>query len=931
MSSTSGGGNALLLRFIESHHFSLFLCVSYLERYADNIGIHSYLCKKIRAFNTNDVEFFLPQLVQLHVTVDTESMALEDLLLDLCNESTHCTLLVFWQLQAHLTELSSEPDTYGFKVCKRLYNKLQYLLFNVGDAPNNKIKENTSPGIILAATVAAGIGMPLAPQFIKPVVLSQGRKQRSHIFHLASKLLRSKSTSNVGGHKPAGQNENAHAGTRTPPRSKDDLVYRNDPLSLPDLNISMRISPFIEHSSHESLETDSPRESHPEPPSREMMIRQLRTNYFRCETQFMYALQSISTRLLQVPPQARQSALRIELALLNRDLPAEVDIPLLLPTKGSDSNGRLNRIVRVSPAEATVLNSAEKVPFLLLIEYLKDELDFDPASERNQSILLNQDDRRYIFDLAYLHDQQRRESQTRPRMDHRAQSQLELGSTRANGLSSQSASLPNSPTVLTSRSTPHIVRSHTLPVAPLEEKDMGDLSVMGMFEDDRQEIDAMLSRSLAGLPARTSQLAVEDHSVPSPRPSDLSFSSQYFTYTSPDLHPAEITDRASHMRTAATMLAQLESNRVLPRDEAAAIKARIITNMQNMDFTVSQVSLNADGAAGERKMENDLKTGGMVATNQTPKEHSDDPSAKWLGEDWVSKKERIRRTSPYGHLANWDLFSCIAKTGGDLRQEALACQLIEAMNKAWTDAKVGTWVKKMRILITSENTGLVETITNGLSIHSIKKALTSATMAAGENPKGTIASLSDHFSKTFGEPGSQKHNCALECFVRSLAAYSIISYILQIKDRHNGNILLDNEGHVIHIDFGFMLSNSPGGKFGVEAAPFKFTQEYVDLMGGLDSEYFAMFKDTLKSAFKTLRKHAESIIILVEMMGRDSSLPCFSLGPATYYQLRQRFQLQLSDPEADQFVETYLIQKSMGSIYTRLYDQFQLVTQGIYS
>lgn len=51
---------------------------------------------------------------------------------------------------------------------------------------------------------------------------------------------------------------------------------------------------------------------------------------------------------------------------------------------------------------------------------------------------------------------------------------------------------------------------------------------------------------------------------------------------------------------------------------------------------------------------------------------------------------------------------------------------------------------------------------------------------------------------------------------------------LQVKDRHNGNLLLDEDGHIIHIDFGFMLSNSPGG-VNFESAPFKLTRELLEV------------------------------------------------------------------------------------------------------
>jgi len=66
-----------------------------------------------------------------------------------------------------------------------------------------------------------------------------------------------------------------------------------------------------------------------------------------------------------------------------------------------------------------------------------------------------------------------------------------------------------------------------------------------------------------------------------------------------------------------------------------------------------------------------------------------------------------------------------------------------------------------------------------------------------------------------------------------------------MQDRHNGNILMDVAGHIIHIDFGFMLSNSPGG-VNFEAAPFKLTRELLEIMDsnseGHASEIFDYFK-----------------------------------------------------------------------------------------
>lgn len=65
-----------------------------LRRYADHIGIHYVLCNKLRQFPYEEIEFYLPQLCHLVISINNESMALEEFLLDLCEESVTAALLV---------------------------------------------------------------------------------------------------------------------------------------------------------------------------------------------------------------------------------------------------------------------------------------------------------------------------------------------------------------------------------------------------------------------------------------------------------------------------------------------------------------------------------------------------------------------------------------------------------------------------------------------------------------------------------------------------------------------------------------------------------------------------------------------------------------------------------------------------------------------
>jgi len=73
---------------------------------------------------------------------------------------------------------------------------------------------------------------------------------------------------------------------------------------------------------------------------------------------------------------------------------------------------------------------------------------------------------------------------------------------------------------------------------------------------------------------------------------------------------------------------------------------------------------------------------------------------------------------------------------------------------------------------------------------------------------------------------------------------------LQVKDRHNGNILLHKHGYIVHIDFGFFLSNAPGKGLEFERnVPFKLLSEYVGVLGGVDSMLFREFRKLFFKGF----------------------------------------------------------------------------------
>ena len=297
-------------------------------------------------------------------------------------------------------------------------------------------------------------------------------------------------------------------------------------------------------------------------------------------------------------------------------------------------------------------------------------------------------------------------------------------------------------------------------------------------------------------------------------------------------------------------------------------------------------------------------------------------------ERWAQKETRVLGTTWHSTTDDDDdaaspietypqrrrrLVPVIVKACDDLRQEQFASQLIAEMAAILKAANVPVWLRPYDIVATGPDCGVIEAIPDTVSLDALRR----------NDPDFTT--LLDFFTRHFS--GRDQLAAARLNFVESLAPACILCYLLQLKDRHNGNVLLDARGRVTHIDFGYMFASSPGGNLGFEAAPFKLTADFVEVIG---DENKRKFEDLCLRAFLALRRQRHRLILLAEMtMTACAHLPCFDGRPReTIDAFHQRFRPDLAQRHCAAFVRS-LIDQSINNWRTSLYDYFQLRFVGI--
>jgi len=138
--------------------------------------------------------------------------------------------------------------------------------------------------------------------------------------------------------------------------------------------------------------------------------------------------------------------------------------------------------------------------------------------------------------------------------------------------------------------------------------------------------------------------------------------------------------------------------------------------------------------------------------------------------------------------------------------------------------------------------GLIEIVDDSQTIYTIKERLKFSIQnyIIENNSDSTIHSIRSRFMK-------------------STAAYCVITYLFGIGDRHLSNIMITKNGCLFHIDYGFILGSDPKPL----SPQMKLTDEMIDAIGGQNSQYYLDFISLCDKIYNCLRRHTNLFITLL--------------------------------------------------------------------
>ncbi|KAI8371734.1 kinase-like domain-containing protein [Radiomyces spectabilis] len=247
-------------------------------------------------------------------------------------------------------------------------------------------------------------------------------------------------------------------------------------------------------------------------------------------------------------------------------------------------------------------------------------------------------------------------------------------------------------------------------------------------------------------------------------------------------------------------------------------------------------------------------------------------------------------------------YPIIFKTGDDLRQDQLVIQIITLMDKLLRKENLDLRLTPYRVLATGPEQGLMQFVPS--------KSLAAV---LNDHQNNVLSFFREHHPQTGENSIFGIDPQVMETYIRSCAGYCVITYLLGVGDRHLDNLLLSTEGHLFHVDFGFILGRDPKPF----PPPMKLCKEMIEAMGGADSPQYDKFRQYCYTAFTTLRRNANLILNLFALMV-DANVPDIKIDPdRAVIKVQEKFRLDLTEELAISYFQG-LISESVNALFPQI-------------
>jgi phosphatidylinositol 3-kinase len=220
-----------------------------------------------------------------------------------------------------------------------------------------------------------------------------------------------------------------------------------------------------------------------------------------------------------------------------------------------------------------------------------------------------------------------------------------------------------------------------------------------------------------------------------------------------------------------------------------------------------------------------------------------------------------------------------------LIQDSIIISIIRLMDRLLQrDLGIDFGIRTYRVLPLDGSSGIIEMVENSETLYAIKYQMnfTLQNYLLEHNPNLPVSELRDRF-------------------IKSAAAYCVISYLLGVGDRHMDNIMITRDGYLFHIDYGYILGHDPKPL----TPAMRITQDIVDVMGGENSKDFQIFRNYCTSIYNCLRKYTAIFMSMLLLITEDGI--CLDWSKYQKDRLKEEILSRFVPSETAQEAETQLL------------------------